>query len=219
MQRLNLQDPLFRDRIDAGKKLADQLEPYIFDKTVILAIPSGGIPVANEVSQRFGILFDVIITRKIPIPYNPEAGYGAVTEDGDYFLNQQLLNQLDFSQQQIQRHVYEVLSEIRRRDRFYRKRFKRVPLTSKTVVIIDDGLASGFTMIAAIRSAQKQQPLKIVAASPVASGNAFELIKPECDAVVCLHVKYSYPFAVANFYRNWHDLTDEEIDDYLNSRV
>jgi len=89
-------------------------------------------------------------------------------------------------------------------------------LTNKYAVIIDDGLASGFTMVAAIKSVQRQRAARIVVASPVASGSAYSMIRPLCDAVVCIRIDHSYPFAVASFYANWYDLTDEEVSEYLS---
>ncbi|MFO7772946.1 MAG: phosphoribosyltransferase family protein [Dehalococcoidia bacterium] len=203
--------PRFRDRVDAGRQLAERLKPYRSPETVILAIPRGGVPVAVEVAQSFDAPLDVVVTRKIPIRHNPEAGYGAVAEDGTIFLNDLLVSQLGLSQRQIGYQAEEVLAEIERRSALYRGKLPRASLVDKTAIVIDDGLASGFTMVAAVKSVQRQKAARIVAASPAASGNAYELIKPMCDALVCLVVSRSYPFAVANFYQHWHDLTDEEV--------
>jgi putative phosphoribosyl transferase len=209
------QMPRFQDRVDAGKQLAERLKAYQSPGTVVLAIPRGGVPVAIEVAQGLHAPLDVVVTRKIPIPYNPEAGYGAVAEDGTIFLNEPLLSQLGLSQRQIERQAQQVLAEIDRRSSLYRGRLPRSSLTGKTAIIVDDGLASGFTMVAAVRSIQRQEAGRIVVASPTASGNAYELVKPVCDALVCIVVSRSYPFAVASFYRHWHDLTDDEVSDYL----
>jgi len=207
----------FRDRADAGRQLAGRLEQYRSPQTVILAIPRGGVPVAVEVAQSFDAALDVVVTRKIPIPRNPEAGYGAVAEDGTVFLNNPLVRQLGLSQRQIEYQAEDVLAEIERRSALYRGNLPRASLVNRTAIVIDDGLASGYTMVAAVQSVQRQKAARIVAASPAASGNAYDLIKPMCDALVCLAVSRSYPFAVASFYQHWHDLTDEEVSDCLRA--
>ncbi|MBN1153120.1 MAG: phosphoribosyltransferase [Dehalococcoidia bacterium] len=209
------QTPRFRDRADAGRQLAEALRPYASAETVVLAVPRGGVPVAIEVARRFNAPLDVVVTRKIPIPGNPEAGYGAVAEDGEVFLNQPLVAQLGLSQRQIERQAAQVLAEIERRTFLYRGELPRASLAGKTALIIDDGLASGFTMVAAARSVKRQNAARIVVASPVASGSAYQLVEPMCDAIVCIVVSHSYPFAVASFYRNWYDLTDDEVTAYL----
>lgn len=209
--------PRFRDRVDAGRQLAERLRPYQSAETVVLAVPRGGVPVAVEVAQSLDTPLDVVVTRKIPIPHNPEAGYGAVAEDGTIFLNDVLVSQLGLSQRQIEYQAEEVLAEIERRSALYRSKLPRAPLVDKTAIVIDDGLASGFTMVAAVKSVERQKAAKIVVASPAASGNAYELIKPMCHALVCIVVSHSYPFAVASFYHHWHDLTDEEVSKYLEA--
>lgn len=209
------QRPRFRDRVDAGNQLAERLTPYRSPQTVILAIPRGGVPVAIEVAQSLDAPLDVVVTRKIPIPQNPEAGYGALAEDGTIFLNEPLVGQLGLSQRQIEYQAKEVLAEIERRSTVYRGNLPRCILADRIAIVIDDGLASGFTMVAAVKSVQRQKAARIVVASPAASGSACELIEPMCDALVCLVVSRSYPFAVASFYQHWHDLTDEEVGHYL----
>ena len=217
MTMANGERPRFRDRADAGRQLAQKLKPYQSPESIVLAIPRGGVPVALEVAKVLNAPLDVVVTRKIPIPRNPEAGYGAVAEDGTIFLNEPVVHELGLSQRQIEYQAQEVLAEIERRSALYRGKLPRASLAGKTAIIIDDGLASGFTMIAAIKSVQRQKALRIVAASPVASGNAYEMIKPICDALVCLVISRSYPFAVASFYQEWHDLTDEEVSGFFQA--
>ena len=149
------------------------------------------------------------------VPYNTEAGYGAVTEDGAIVLNEPLVERLGLTGRQIERHADEVRAEIRRRQEAYRAKLRPSSVEGKAAIIIDDGLASGYTMMAAIRSMRQHGATRVVAAAPVASSSAWELIKSAADEVVCPIVSYSYPFAVAGFYRQWHDLTDEEVIDDL----
>jgi putative phosphoribosyl transferase len=201
----------FKDRSDAGKKLAEKLVRYRSEEAIVLAVPCGGVPVALEVALRLKAPLDVVVSRKIPIPYEPEAGYGAVAEDGSIFLNESLVDRLGLGTIQIEYQVEEVLAEIKRRGMLFREKLPGASLVDKTVILIDDGLASGYTMFAAVKSARRRKASKIVVASPVASGNAYELIRPVCEELVCLVVSHSYPFAVASFYHEWHDLSDEEV--------
>ena len=203
--------PPYRNRIDAGRILAGHLKQYKPGDAIVFAIPRGGIPVAVEVAKKLGIELDVIVSRKIPIPYNTEAGYGAVTEDGAIVLNEPLVERLGLTRQQIERHADEVRAEMRRRQEAYRAKLRPSSVEGKAAIIIDDGLASGYTMMAAMSSIRRQGAAKVVAAAPVASSSAWELIKSAADEVVCPIVSYHYPFAVASFYRHWHDLTDEEV--------
>lgn len=207
--------PLFRDRADAGKRLAERLKQYHHSGVVVFAIPRGGVPVAIEVAGKLGAHLDIVIPRKIPIPFNPEAGYGAVSEEGIIVLNEPLVKQLRLSKRQIERQAEEVRAEIERRGAIYRSKLVVPSVGGKTAILIDDGLASGFTMIAAIKSMQQRKAARIVVAVPVASRTAYDLVKPLADDMICLVVTRTYPFAVASFYRYWHDLTDEEVIEYL----
>lgn len=216
------EQPRFHDRTDAGKRLAEKLREYLGTEVVVFAIPRGGVPVAATVATKLGLRLDLIIPRKIPIPYNPEAGYGAVTEDGVIVLNEPLVAELNLSKSQIQRQAEEVRAEIERRSALFRNQLPRQDVSGKTVIIIDDGLASGYTMMAAVASLQRRKANRIVVAVPVASGAACDLVKPVVDDLITLVVARLTEFAVARFYYEWHDLTDAEvmkyIDDYLAKR-
>jgi len=205
----------FRDRGDAGRRLAKELGRYYQHEAVVLAIPRGGVPVAIEVAKALGSPLDIVVTRKIPLPENPEAGYGAVTEDGTIVLNKRMVKQFGITQTQIKRQAEAVIAEIKRRSAIYRGKLIATPIEGRTAIIIDDGLATGYTMAAAIESVRQRQATKIIVAVPVASGKGFELVKPLADDTLCLVVAPISPFAVANFYHYWHDLTDEEVIDFL----
>jgi len=209
--------PFFQDRADAGRRLADKLAQYYAGEVIVLAIPRGGVPVAIEVAKTLGALLDVVVPRKITIPYNPEAGYGAVTEDGTMVLNAPLVKRLALTKQQIHQQAKEVQAEIARRSAVYRSTLPVSSVEGKTVIIIDDGLASGFTMIAAIKSMERRKATRTVVAVPVASGTAYDLVKPLAHELVCLVVARIYQFAVASFYHDWYDLADEEVIKYLEA--
>ncbi len=208
--------PHLRDRTDAGQRLAEELRRYQREDPLVFAIPRGGIPVAVEVAKALGCRLDLIITRKIPIPSNPEAGYGAVTEDGVIVLNEPLVKSLNYSEVLIKRHAEEIKQEIKRRNSVYRTKLPMLSAEGKTAIIIDDGLASGFTMMAAIKSIRERKAAKVVVAVPVASASAWNLIKPLADDIISLIIADTRYFAVASFYQRWYDLDDEEVMELLD---
>jgi putative phosphoribosyl transferase len=211
------EQPLYRDRQDAGRQLAETLAGYTGSSALVLAIPRGGVPVAVEVAERLGSTLDVIVTRKIPIPFNPEAGYGAVADDGTIVLNEPLVRSLGLSQMQIQRQADEVKAEIDRRVALYRSGLPFPPLKDKTAIVVDDGLASGFTMIAAIESARRRSAGRVVVAVPIASDSAFHRVGSLADEIVCPVIARTEWFAVASFYHHWYDLSDNEVVSLLQA--
>ena len=203
---------VFKDRQDAGRQLGDMLSSkYESLNCVVLAIPSGGVPVALEVAKRLKAELDIIICRKIPLPFNKEAGFGAISPDGDTYLNEEIIKSLHLPDQYIRQAVNEVLSEIRRREKTFRMGRPAVALQEKVTILVDDGLASGYTMLAAIRYVKKKSPAKVVVAVPTSPGESINLILPQVDELYCLNVRDLYPFAVADAYEVWYDLSDEEV--------
>jgi predicted phosphoribosyltransferase len=208
--------PLFWDRADAGKRLAGMLDKYSGDDVVVFAVPCGGVPIGIELASKLGADLDIVVPRKITIPFNPEAGYGAVTEDGAIVLNEPLVERLGLDEEQIRQQSEQVRIEIARRSSLFRGKLDVPSVKGRTVIICDDGLASGYTMIAAIKSVQFREPGRIVVAVPVASEAACDIVRPYVDELVCLVLARLYQFAVASFYRNWYDLNDEEVIRYLD---
>jgi predicted phosphoribosyltransferase len=158
---------------------------------------------------------DLIIVRKIQIPYNPEAGFGAMGPDGEIILNEILLDQLRLTEDEIKIQIKKTMDVIKKRDQLFRKERPFSSLKGKIAIIVDDGLASGFTMLAAIKFIKKKVPRKIVIAVPTASERTVDFILPEIDELMCLNVRRRFPFAVADAYKNWYDLTDEEVLDTI----
>lgn len=207
---------LYKDRVEAGRKLAQELLKHRYKKPVVLAIPRGGVPVGFEVARKLEAEFDIIIPRKIPIPWNTEAGFGAVAPDGTIILNDEITPYLRLNKEEIRKLALEVLEEIKRREEIYRQDRPPLSLKNKTVILVDDGLASGITMVAAILSVKKQKPNKVMVATPVASDGAYKKVKPQVDQLICLHKEpENVPFAVASFYEIWTEMRDEEVLDYL----
>ncbi|MFC1928053.1 phosphoribosyltransferase [Chloroflexota bacterium] len=202
---------LFENRYDAGRQLAAKLGEYKGQSVIVLAIPNGGVPVALEVALAIQADLDLVISRKIPLPLNPEAGFGAVADDGTVILNEEVLKRVSLSSHQINYQINQVRAEIRQRSLLYRENRPLAIVSGKTVIIIDDGLASGFTMRAAVESVRHRQPREVVVAVPVASATALEQVEKVADKVVILARGTKPKFYIADFYRYWHDLSREEV--------
>ncbi|MCK4490985.1 MAG: hypothetical protein KAU03_00070, partial [Candidatus Altiarchaeales archaeon] len=149
---------MFKDRLHAGRELAKKLREYRGRDVIVLAIPRGGVPVAYSIALELDAVLDVIVPRKIPIPWNPEAGFGAVTVDGEIVLNKDLVDRIGLEDDEIKELAGPVIEEIKRRIRIYRGDKKFLDLGGETVIIVDDGLASGYTMLSAIKSVRRRNP-------------------------------------------------------------
>jgi len=207
---------VFKDRLHAGDLLALRLQDHIIrENAQLLAIPAGGVPVGYAVATRLSIPLDVVIVRKIQIPWNPEAGFGAIAWDGTVVLNEALVAQLGLSTELVWRCVSRTQETIRERLEKFRGDKPLPELKNKIVVFIDDGLASGFTMLTAVKSVKKQKPEKVIVAVPTASRSAAELVAPNVDKLICLNVRWGPIFAVADAYQEWYDLSDEEVMEFL----
>jgi putative phosphoribosyl transferase len=202
---------VFEDRRDAGKLLARTLTEYKGADALILAIPSGGLPVAAEMARALAIRPDIIIVRKIQIPFNPEAGFGAMGPDGQVIVNEELLSQLNLTEEEVEAQVKKTAEVIRKRDHLFREGKPFPSCKGRSIIVVDDGLASGYTMLAALRYVKKEMPSRLIAAVPTGPERTIKKILPETDEVICLNVRSGFPFAVAHAYRNWYDLTDEDV--------
>lgn len=206
---------VFKDRGDAGKSLAEKLENYQNSGAWVLAIPAGGVPIGVELSKKLGLRFDLAIVRKIHIPWNPEAGFGAVTWDGKVLYNKTLLRNLDLSEAEAKNLVEKEKEDIEKRMDLFRGKEPFPDLKGETVIIADDGLASGFTMLSAVESVKERKPKKLVVAVPTGSETAIQRIEPEVDELVCINIRTGPTFSVAGAYKNWRDLSDEEVMEIL----
>lgn len=209
---------MFADRRDAGRRLAGRLTGYD-GAAIVLAIPRGGVPVGYEISHRLGVPMDLIIPRKLPIPSDPEAGFGAVAPDGTVVLNEDMVQYLGLSKEEIDEIARSVLKEVRRRVREYRGERPLPDLKNKTVIVVDDGLATGYTMIAAVRAIKKQSPRRVIVAVPCSPASSVERLKREGVEVVCLFIQPYGPFAVASYYERFPDLSDEEVKGLLMNAI
>ena len=182
----------------------------------VLAIPNGGVPVALEVASALEADLDLVISRKIPIPLTPEGGFGAIADDGTMILNEAAVKRIGLSQQQIEYEASKVRTEIKQRSILYKGDRPLVIVSGKTVIIIDDGLASGITMTAAVESVRHRRPKEIVVAVPVAPAMALKQVEKVADKVVTCAKALTPEFHIADYYRYWYDLSDDEVVRYLN---
>ncbi len=202
---------VFGDRSDAGQHLAAALESDIKGDEIVLAIPSGGVPVGIEIARVFSLPLDLLVVRKIQIPWNTEAGFGAVDPDGEKLINEPMLGGLGITEKDVRAQVKKTVEVISRRNRMFRHDMPFPELIGRGVVIVDDGLASGYTMLSAVRFVKKRNAARILVAVPTGSGRTVKTVLREVDKLVCLNVRNGLFFAVAEAYRNWYDLTDEEV--------
>ena len=202
---------MFKDRIQAGHVLAGLLARYEGQSAMVLAIPRGGVQVAFPVAVRLRASLDLVIPRKLPIPSNAEAGFGAITADGSRALNNDLISYLGLTDSEIDAITMQVLAEVKRREARYRGDRPFPKLTDGIAIVIDDGLATGYTALAAINYVKKRKPKRVILAVPVASKGAEMLVKSQVDEYICPLTSDRPWFAVASFYERFYDLTDDEV--------
>jgi predicted phosphoribosyltransferase len=207
---------MFKNRKDAGEKLARTLEKYEMENPLILAIPRGGVEVGLQVARKLNADFSLIIARKLPFPDNPEAGFGAIAENGSTFIFEDAYYWL--AGENIERIKQQQIVEIERRVKALRGGSPLPEMKGRTVILIDDGIAMGSTMRAAIELCKNREARKIVVAVPVAGREVAEEIKRRVDELVVLEIP-KYFRAVAQAYENWYDVSDEEVLDLLRERI
>lgn len=219
IEEISLRDRLyvFENRDDAGRLLAEKLIKYKSSDAIVFGIPSGGVPVASEIANTLNLQMDLIIVRKIQMPYNPEAGFGAIGPGGEIILNEGLLNQLCLTEEEIKAQIKKTMDVIKKRNQLFRGEKPFPDLKDKIVIVVDDGLASGYTMLAAIKFIKRKIPQKIIVAVPTGSDRTVSFILPEIDELICLNVRSRFPFAVADAYKKWYDISDEEVLDIIKT--
>ena len=201
---------MFLDRTDAGEKLTDSLAKFKNEDVIVLAVPRGGLSIAYDTIKRFGFKWDLIIPRKIGAPHNKEFAIGAVSVDGSYFLNNDYVKMLGISQDYIEKEVSEQINEIKRRMKEYRGMDTFPEVKDKTAIIIDDGIATGFTILAVIKAVKKQGAKKIILAIPVGPRETIEEFKEIVNEVICLYIPEKF-YAVGSYYENFEQVTDVEV--------
>jgi len=201
----------FENRREAGRRLARALgrRGYRGRNTLILGIPRGGLVVADEVAKALSSGLDIIIARKLRAPYQPELGIGAVVSGDHILLNENLVRTVGASQDYLRREIAFQKEEVERRLRFYRNGRPDPKVAGKTVIIVDDGIATGYTFRASLESVRQRHPDHLVAATPVAARDSAEMLKAFADDVVFLSVPAAF-HAVGAWYQNFEQVSDEE---------
>ena len=218
----------YKTRFKAGEILAEIIKDIRLYNLIsnhpedffCYTIPNGGVPVAEGFCSMLGIRYDVLIVRKIKIPWNTEAGFGSVTTDGTVLINDSLLNRLNLAENEVNKSIKLTIKEIKNRLEFYDKKIDDQILIkniqNKYVFLIDDGLASGFTMLAAIKMIKKYNPLKILIAVPTAPLHTVKNLQDEGVEIICPNIRDVLRFAVADAYQKWYDVLESEVLEILN---
>jgi predicted phosphoribosyltransferase len=203
---------VFTDRHDAGRILADLiLSRPLPQEPLVMPIPAGGVPVGIEIARALRVPLKLAIVRKLQIPGNPEAGFGAVTWDGQVLINDRLLAALGLTAAEVDAAIAATRHNVSERIARYSSGRVFPDLTDTCVIIADDGLASGYTMLAAISGIRPHRPKKVVVAVPTASAATAERVAREVDEIICPNIRSGSRFAVAEAYRHWYDLDDREV--------
>jgi predicted phosphoribosyltransferase len=205
----------FRDRSDAGRHLARQVAALDLADPVVLGLPRGGVPVAWEVAQALGAELDVLVARKVGAPNQPEFGVGAVAEGGAVVLDDEPIRSLGLTPRVLERLVAAEQAELARRVARYRGDRPAVSVTGRTAVVVDDGLATGVTAEAALRSVRAGRPARVVLAVPVGAAQSFDRILAVADDLVCVEPRFDL-HAVGQWYLDFRATTDEEVVDCLD---
>ncbi len=221
----------YESRFQAGKILVEfiksqskKLEKDLLDnpnRFFCFAIPNGGVPVTEGFCSHLSLEYDILIVRKIKIPFNTEAGFGSITTDGTIFINQPLLTRLNLSEEAKKALIELTKTEIDDRLKFYKKgsdleQFYKKHVQNKYIFILDDGLASGFTMMAAINMIKKYNPMKIFITVPTAPLRTINKLKNDVNEIFCPNIRDVMWFAVADAYKHWYDVPESEVLEILN---
>jgi putative phosphoribosyl transferase len=215
LQELREKTQVFQDRAQAGEVLCGMLQSYQAADGLLLGIPAGGLPVADAIRQKLALEMDVAVVSKITLPWNTEAGYGAVSFNETVRLNQKMLAHAGLSESQIQQGTAKTLQKVRRRIKLLRGERPFPELHQRPVILVDDGLASGFTMLVAVESVQKAGAGKIAVAVPTGHQYAVQKIAGQVNEVFCPNVRSGMSFAVADAYQRWSDVTEKELLEIL----
>ncbi len=199
---------MFANREEAAKLLAQKLQEYKNSNSIVIALPRGGVPIGAIIAKELKIPFDIFFVKKIPSPYNREAGIGAVSENGYYFVNEAVKNSLGIDNHYIQNQINEIMQKIKEKRALYQK--ARVPIKNKDVIIVDDGIATGSSMLLAARALKEEGAKNVIIAAPVAPLDVVMQLKQIAKEVVVLEIPQNF-MAVGAHYLDFHQLSDEEV--------
>lgn len=200
----------FSDRRDAGRRLAAELLPLAAEEPVVVGLPRGGVPVADEVARALGAPLEILAVRKLGAPHNPEYGIGAIVEDGTRVLDPEALAVLGIDNGTLTAIVARESEELRRRVAAYRGERSPLDFEERTVIVVDDGVATGVTDTAALRSVRRRRPQRLILAVPVAPPESLARLRGEADDVVCL-LAPDLLYGVGQWYRDFSQVSDDEV--------
>jgi predicted phosphoribosyltransferase len=206
--------PPFEDRRDAGRRLAGKLSRFEDEQTVVFALPRGGVPVGYEISRALDAPLDVFVSRKLGAPGQPEFGIGAVAAGGVRVLNQDVVRRLGIPDDYVQEITAQELAEVGRRLRYFRGERPETEVVGRTVILVDDGLATGVTARAAVQALRLRKPRHLVLAAPVCAAQTADLFRTAVDELVCLESPSDLG-AIGFWYRNFEQTSDEEVVELL----
>jgi predicted phosphoribosyltransferase len=201
---------IFRSRDHAGRVVAGMLGKFRGTESLVLAIPSGGVPVGVVLAEELNLPLESAVVSKITLPWNTEAGYGAVAFDGTVRINEDLLSHLRLNEQQIAEGVEKTRQKVQRRVRKFLGERPFPDLSRKAAILVDDGLASGVTLLVAVEAVRRLGTREIIIAVPTGSADRVRKVAREVDALYCANIREGWGFAVAEAYRRWVDLEEEE---------
>ncbi|MFL6494751.1 MAG: phosphoribosyltransferase [Nitrososphaera sp.] len=207
----------FRDRVDAGNLLAERLRKSGPTPEMVLGIPRGGVILGDIVAKKLGADFDIVIPRKLGAPKNEELAIGAVMEDGTSYVNTYIVNALRIPENYIENERLRQAAEIRRRSTAYRKQGLSYKITGRNIIIVDDGIATGATVIASAKWARKHRPLTLTVAVPVAPAQSVEMLEQESDSVIVLLIPQDFG-SVGQFYEEFGPVSDDQVVGIMHSR-
>ena len=209
----------YADRREAGKDLANHLRTYAGkEDAIVLALPRGGVPVGYEVAEALGVPLDVFLVRKLGTPGHRELAMGAIASGGIRVLNDEVIDALRITAEQIDRAAREEEQELRRREAFYKDDRPSPPLEGRTVILVDDGLATGSSMRAAVEAVRQRGPAKVIVAVPVGARETCEQLGALADDVVCARTPYPFS-AVGLWYRDFEQTSDDEVRSLLSAHA
>lgn len=209
---------MFHDRTEAARLLAQRFRDRVLRDPLILAIPRGGVVTGAVLAQELGAELDVVLSRKLRAPFQPELAFGAIAEDGQVYIEPCAREMLDIGDDYLAQERRRQLGEIARRKALIRGVRPQAPIKGRSVIVTDDGIATGSTMIAALRIARAQEPHELIVAVPVAPPDRVAEVRRYCDEVICLLTPSDF-FAIGQFYDDFDPVEDQEVIELLRSAV
>lgn len=206
----------FLDRSDAGRRLAERLGHLRDRNPVVLALPRGGVPVGHEIAKALGAPLDIVLVRKIGVPWQRELACGAVTDgdDPEILIDRNLVEELAIAPEYIEQETARQIAELERRRRLYHAGRAALDISGRTAIVVDDGIATGATMRLALRATRRRKPSHLVLAAPVAAPETLAALRPEADEIVCIETPPGLG-AIGFFYRDFHQVSDAEVTKIL----